>query len=111
MPVIGTRYPSTAPLPDIEFEAAIGPEGAKGDIGPRGLQGTSGTPGNPGPTGPIPAHQWIGTAVRFQNPDGSWGALVDLGGVPTIPGGGSDPDGVADFGNDQGELLEILFPF
>jgi hypothetical protein len=84
----------------------------KGDTGLQGLQGAQGAPGAAGPTGPIPAHQWVGTAVRFQNPDGSWGALVELGGgTPTIPGGGSDPDGVADFGNDQGELYEALFTF
>jgi hypothetical protein len=28
----------------------------------------------------IPAHQWVGTSVQFQNPDSSWGELVDLKG-------------------------------
>lgn len=31
-----------------------------------------------GPQGLIPAHEWVGTALRFQNPDGSWGNFVDL---------------------------------
>lgn len=28
----------------------------------------------------IPAHQWVGTSLQFQNPDSSWGELVDLKG-------------------------------
>lgn len=31
-----------------------------------------------GVKGDIPAHEWVGTAIRFQNPDGSWGDFVDL---------------------------------
>lgn len=31
-----------------------------------------------GPKGDVPAHEWVGTAIRFQNPDGSWGDFVDL---------------------------------
>lgn len=33
-----------------------------------------------GPPGPAPAHEWDGTVLRFKNPDGSWGAGVDLEG-------------------------------
>ena len=37
--------------------------------------------GNPtGLIGPAPAHQWSGTSLAFQNPDGSWGAYVNLQG-------------------------------
>lgn len=28
----------------------------------------------------IPKHQWIGTALQFENPDGTWGAAIDLKG-------------------------------
>jgi hypothetical protein len=30
--------------------------------------------------GPAPAHRWVGTSLQFQNPDGTWGDLVDLKG-------------------------------
>lgn len=45
---------------------------------PTGLQG---------PQGDKPAHQWSSTSLRFENPDGSWGAYVDLEGPqgPTGP--------------------------
>ncbi len=33
-----------------------------------------------GVKGDEPAHEWDGTRIRFQNPDGTWGAYVDLGG-------------------------------
>lgn len=26
----------------------------------------------------IPAHQWDGTKLRLQNPDGTWGLWIDL---------------------------------
>ncbi|MFB2970384.1 hypothetical protein ACE1CD_15530 [Aerosakkonema sp. BLCC-F183] len=29
---------------------------------------------------PIPAHRWNGTALQFQNPDGTWGDALDLKG-------------------------------
>ncbi len=37
-------------------------------------------PGPAGATGPSPEHEWSSTSLRFQNPDGSWGTLVDLKG-------------------------------
>lgn len=46
-------------------------EGPPGDTGPQG---------EPGPKGDKPAHQWSGTSVRFENPDGSWGSYVNLKG-------------------------------
>ena len=39
-----------------------------------------GPQGEPGPKGDKPAHQWSGTSLRFENPDGSWGAYVNLKG-------------------------------
>ena len=39
-----------------------------------------------GKQGEIPANQWNGTCLRFQNPDGTWGADVDLQGIKGDPG-------------------------
>lgn len=46
-----------------------------------------GRPGRPGRPGKIPDHEWEGTRIRFENPDGEWGEWVDLMGPPG-PGGG-----------------------
>jgi len=35
-----------------------------------------------GADGQAPAHEWDGTKLRFQNPDGTWGEWVDLRGKP-----------------------------
>jgi hypothetical protein len=43
----------------------------KGEQGIQGIQGE---------TGDEPAHEWSGTELRFQNPDGSWGSYTDLKG-------------------------------
>ena len=43
---------------------------------------TTGEKGDKGDTGPMPKHDWSGTALRFQNPDGTWGNRVDLKGEP-----------------------------
>jgi hypothetical protein len=32
-----------------------------------------------GDIGAVPAHQWSGSRIRFQNPDNTWGAWTDLG--------------------------------
>jgi len=34
--------------------------------------------GPPGPKGDQPSHEWLGTELRFQNPDGTWGNYTDL---------------------------------
>lgn len=39
-----------------------------------------GPQGPKGETGPAPAHEWQGTSLRFANPDGTWGDLVNLQG-------------------------------
>jgi len=50
-----------------------------------GRPGPPGPPGRDGAVGPAPAHRWDGTKLQFQNPDGTWGPLVDL------KGGNVDP--------------------
>lgn len=40
-------------------------------------------PAKPGKPGKIPAHRWQGTFIQFQNPDGSWGEMVNLQGAPS----------------------------
>lgn len=66
-----------------------GPKGDKGDVGlqgPQGLQGPKGDTGLQGIQGPKgdkgdkPAHQWSGTSLRFENPDGTYGTYVNLKG-------------------------------
>lgn len=42
----------------------------------------TGEKGDKGDTGPMPKHDWSGTALRFENPDGTWGNRVDLKGEP-----------------------------
>lgn len=42
----------------------------------------TGEKGDKGDAGPMPKHDWSGTALRFQNPDGTWGDRVDLKGDP-----------------------------
>lgn len=50
--------------------------------------------GEQGPKGDKPDHEWKGTKLRFEKPDGSWGKFVDLkgadgkGGTVFIGGGG-----------------------
>lgn len=48
----------------------------------RFLAQAKGDQGEPGPAGPAPAHEWQGTKLRFQKPDGKWGKLTDLKGAP-----------------------------
>jgi hypothetical protein len=49
-----------------------------------GVQGAQGPQGSQGPPGDVPRHQWRGSELRFELPDG-WGPYTDLRG----PGGGS----------------------
>lgn len=39
-----------------------------------------GEQGEPGPKGDKPAHEWKGSKLRFEQPDGTWGKFVDLKG-------------------------------
>lgn len=67
-----------------------GRDGADGAPGAGGAEGKRGPRGPKGDTGPAPAHEWDGTKLRFQHPDGSWGKKVDLEGPrgPRGYGGG-----------------------
>lgn len=59
--------------------------------GPPGI----GLPGKNGKNGRIPNHKWTGTFIQFENPDGTWGPMVNLQGAPNSPieygGGPVDP--------------------
>lgn len=65
-------------------DAARGEKGEKGDVGPR------------------PDHQWKGSKLRFEKPDGTWGDYVDLKGpkgedgkrVVVLSGGGNSGAGL-----------------
>lgn len=72
-----------------------GPAGPQGATGQQGQKGQSGLPGTagiagqtgsrgpigpPGPKGDTPDHEWSGSKLRFEKPDGAWGDYVDLRG-------------------------------
>lgn len=52
---------------------------------PIAVQGKRGKKGDKGKPGRIPKHEWNGTLIRFENPDGSWGEWKNLQGVPSEP--------------------------
>lgn len=54
--------------------------GPRNKQGPQGPQGPEGPQGPQGETGPAPEHEWVGSRLRFKNPDGTWGQLIDLKG-------------------------------
>lgn len=89
-----------------------GERGAKGDPGPKGEPGAKGEKGNDGAQGLPPEHEWQGTALRFKEPDGSWGQAVDLrgpaGSSATVPVASSTVAGKVkpQTGNDDGLVLE-----
>lgn len=78
----------------------VGERGPAGEIGPAGRDGARGPVGPRGPAGkdgergPMPDHEWSGTKLRFQKPDGEWGKFVQLrgpkgdAGNPGTSGGG-----------------------
>jgi len=63
-----------------EYTGPQGERGEKGLVGATGAQGEKGDKGDKGETGEEPAHEWLGTRLRFQNPDGTWGEWVELKG-------------------------------
>ena len=104
-----------------------GDPGIQGPEGPQGPQGEKGATGNPGPKGDTgdagpagadgapglpPEHEWQGTALRFKEPDGSWGQAVDLrgpaGSSATVPIATSSTAGkvMPQTGNEDGLELE-----
>lgn len=67
--------PGYTPVKDVDY--FDGEPGPKGD---QGIQGPKGDKGDQGPKGDKPAHQWSGSQLRLENPDGSWGVYTDLRG-------------------------------
>lgn len=72
--------PPPPPPPEPGPAGTPGPPGSDGRDGARGPKGDKGDPGPEGPMGVIPDHQWDGTRLRFEEPDGGWGKYVDLRG-------------------------------
>jgi hypothetical protein len=77
-------------------------QGPKGERGPRGLKGDK------------PAHEWQDTELRFENPDGSWGELVNLKGERGERGyagasivGPQGPQGIPGTGSGSGNGLLV----
>lgn len=74
-----------------------GKDGTNGKDGRDGRDGTNGRSGGRGPVGPMPEHEWKGTSLRFEEPDGEWGPYVNLKGEKGDPGrngvGGMGPPG------------------
>lgn len=56
-----------------------GPQGERGERGQQGERGPRGLIGPRGEVGPMPEHEWDGTSLRFEEPDG-WGEWVNLKG-------------------------------
>lgn len=52
----------------------------RAEAGAKGDKGDQGEKGDKGDTGPAPKHEWKKSKLRFSNPDGTWGELVDLKG-------------------------------
>lgn len=88
------------PRPKDGIDGKGGPRGFKGDVGPQGPPGPQGLPGEPGEKGdpgPVPKHEWRGSELRFEKPDG-WGPYVDLRGPKGGRGGGGGGAGVTGAG-------------
>lgn len=63
----------------LDLIESVMPEPIPSSPGKRGKRGKQ------GPMGEMPDHEWNGTLIRFQKPNGEWGDFVNLQG----PGGGS----------------------
>ena len=70
-----------------------GRDGRPGRDGRDGQDGTAGHDGKDGKDGEMPEHEWEGSRIRFMQPDGEWGAWVDLRGAQGLPGQSYGPDG------------------
>lgn len=66
-----------------------GRDGKDGRPGRDGKDGADGRDGKDGERGPMPDHEWKGTKLRFQKPEGGWGKFVDLKGEKGAAGGSS----------------------
>lgn len=68
--------------------------------------------GKRGPPGPKPKHEWDGTRLRFERPDGKWGEWVDLQGEDGVTrivggGGGFNPDALPLASNTTPDLFLV----
>ena len=73
------------------FDGENGADGIDGKIPVKNIDyfdGKDGEIGPMGPIGPAPKHEWQGTMLRFQNPDGTWGKWVNLRATEKMGGGG-----------------------
>lgn len=68
-------------LKRAEYTGPTGARGEQGLVGEKGDKGEQGDKGDKGEQGEIPAHEWLGTKLRFQNADGTWGEWVELKGL------------------------------
>ena len=105
----------------IGIRGLAGANGRDGADGRDGRDGVDGKDGERGPMGPMPKHEWKGTKLRFQKPDGGWGKYTDLKGergpagatgVAIGGGGGSgwSPSGLPAASNAQPPLRrELLY--
>ena len=75
------------PVTSIPMTAFVGPQGVNGRDGVDGRDGRDGQQGRDGMMGPMPNHRWVGTALSFQNPDGTFDDPVDLRGMDGTDGG------------------------
>src|SRR5438067_1168844 len=80
-----------------------------------GVQGPQGEQGAQGDIGPMPKHQWRGSELRFELPDG-WGPFVDLRGPSGFGGGGSPgamgpqgPQGKAGSGTGGNNAMSLAY--
>lgn len=71
-------------------------------------KGERGDPGPQGETGPMPSHEWQGTKLRFEQPDGTWGKLTDLKGEPGKEGAAGRTVVVARGGGSSGGMGSLL---
>ena len=85
------------------IQGVEGIEGPEGDIG---LQGVEGVQGEIGEKGLAPKHEWKGTLLRFEEPDGEWGDFVDLIGPKPMFGGGGRGGGGGTWGSITGTLSD-----
>lgn len=90
----GTTVYSFVDLKGPRGENGIqGAKGDKGDTGPQGLKGDQGVKGDKGDK---ISHQWQGTILKLENPDGTFEAGVDLRGLKGDKGdvGERGPQGI-----------------
>ncbi len=79
--------------------------GPRGPAGGQGRDGKPGKPGKDGKKGSMPKHEWNGSKIRFETPEG-WGDWVDLRG-PVGPAGMAY--GPSDsFGGTTGALERVM---